>query len=65
MDKVLTAKPGQAVKVKINGEWIDGIFIQSTMFHNKVAILYKNEIRQVNVEHHQIRDFKSRVGIPR
>lgn len=65
MDKALTAKPGQAVKVKVNGEWVDGILIQITMYHIKVAVLYKNEIRQINAEHYQVRDFKSRVGVPR
>jgi hypothetical protein len=65
MDRALTAKPGQAVKVKVNGEWVDGIYIQTTMFHIKVAVLYNGEIRQINAEHHQVRDFKSRVGVPR
>lgn len=65
MDKALTAKPGQAVKVKVNGEWVDGIFIRTTLYHVKVAVLYNGEITQINVEHHLVRDFKLRVGVPR
>ena len=65
MDKTLKAKPGQAVKVKFMGEWIDGILIQTTLAHFKIVILYNNEVRQVYADHHQVRDFKSRVGVPR
>ncbi len=65
MDKALTAKSGQAVKVKYMGEWIDAILIQITMFHVKLVIVYNGEVRHVNVEHHLVRDFKSRVGVPR
>jgi hypothetical protein len=65
MDKTLKAKPGQAVKVKFMGEWLDAILIQSTMFHVKLVLVYNGEPRQINAEHHQVRDFMSRVGVPR
>lgn len=65
MDKTLTAKPGQAVKIKYMVEWLDALLIQITMFHVKLVIVYNEEVRQVNAEHHHVRDFKSRAGVAR